>query len=43
MVAIAGGMCFGNEIQPEVAIAFYGWDRVRILPKGAGKNVWAIS
>lgn len=44
MVAIAGGMCFGNEIQAEVAIAFYGWDRVRITaPTKIGDTIWVES
>lgn len=44
MVAIAGGMCFGSEIQPEVAIAFYGWDRVRITaPTKIGDTLWVES
>ncbi|MBI2876254.1 MAG: MaoC family dehydratase N-terminal domain-containing protein [Candidatus Tectomicrobia bacterium] len=44
MVAIAGGMCFGREIQSEVAIAFYGWDRVRITaPTKIGDTIWVES
>ena len=44
MVVIAGGMCFGSEILPDVAIAFYGWDRVRITaPTKIGDTVWVES
>ena len=44
MVAIAGGMCFGNEIHTDVAIAFYGWDRVRITaPTKIGDTIWVES